>query len=165
MTNPKFLLPKKIKSSKIILNPEDRILFIINDKIILDSTRFQKYGFLLLKGNAKELTELKISYPNFNFYDDWKPHLFGPYSEQLQQDIQTCIEKKLLSKMLINRTHNYSLTLLGRVRWRKFFETSRDEIMKIDKKISKLQKTSLYGLLRLIYDAYPEYDITRQIEN
>lgn len=141
---------------KVTFKPEDRILFIINDNVIHGSTRFQKYGFLVSKQHQRELKELQLNYSSFEFYDDWIPHNFGPYSKKLQDDLDVCIENKIISKIQINRTQQYSLTLKGRVRWRKFLNISYDEIKKINEKISILQTFSLYGLLKSIHDTHQD---------
>ncbi len=147
-----------------MLNPEDRVLFIINDRIIEGSTRFQKYGFLLFKQYQKELTELRMSHPGFDFYRDWVPHHFGPYSRQLSLDMQSCIKGGLMSKVLIDRSSRYALTLRGRVRWRKLLAISPDQVTAMSEKVANMQRTSLYGLLRSIYSAYPEYAVNSQIK-
>ena len=150
-------------STELELKPEDRLLFIINDNMIYGSTRFQKYGFLLFKQYEKELKELGIAFSNFNFYADWKAHYYGPYSKELEKDIENTISSKLLIKSehkvdgSEKIAHIYSLTLRGRARWRKLFNKVPEEIIEINKKIQNLQNKNFYTLLKEIYDVYPEY--------
>ena len=157
-----------MNTNTIELKPQQRILFIINDNIVQGSTRFQKYGFLLFKQYQKELTKLKTNYPTFNFYDDWKPHHFGPYSEQLRQDIISCINDGILDKKIIvgkKEYKQYMLTLKGRVLWRKLFSKTTDEMIKINDKIRYLQTMNLMEILKQIYDAYPSYTINSRIRD
>ena len=143
----------------------EHVLFIINDNVIHGSTRFQKYGFLLFKQYQRELKELQFDYSNFEFYDDWVPHNFGPYSKKLQDDLDVCAENKIITKIQINRTQQYALTLKGRVRWRELLAISHDEVKKINEKVNILQTFSLFSLLKSIYDAYPEYAVKSKIKD
>ena len=155
--------------TEIKLNPQDRVLLILNDYVISEDDRLQRYGFLLSKKSQKELKKLK----GLNFYDDWKPSPFGPHSEQLASDITNCIElglldKKtegktncielgLLDKKTKGKTSQYHLALKGRVRWRKIFFDKTDEIIKIKDSIRDWQKIPQVYLFKQIWDAYPEY--------
>ncbi len=157
-----------METNTIVLKSEERVLFIINDNIIRGSTRFQKYGFLLFKQYQKELTKLKKTYPTFNFYDDWIPHHFGPYSKQLNQDIDECITDEILAKKIIDKERNYNqytLTLKGRTKWRKLFYNTTDEMMKINDKIRQLQTMNFIEMLKQIYEAYPKYTVNSTIKN
>lgn len=152
----------------IQLQPEERVLFIINDNVIDGSTRFQKYGFLLFKQYQKELTRLQSDYSNFKFYDDWVAHNFGPYSKRLAQDIQTCVANNILDEKIIDKGKNYNkymLSLKGRIKWRKFFRNTTDEMIKINDKIRNLQFINLTEMLRQIYDAYPEFTVNSKIKD
>lgn len=158
-------------SEELILNPEDRVLFIINDNLIHGSTRFQKYGFLLYKQYSKELEKLENTFSEFDFYDDWTPYYYGPYSKTLEKNIQTAIDLKLLNRIEDRNehskktTHLYSLTLRGRIRWRKFLSDAPKEMKIINEKIRELQHKDFYVLLRQIYDAYPDYTINSKIKD
>jgi len=95
----------------------DRIIVLINDMTIKGNTRMQKYGFLIYKLYSKELYGL-------NFYSDWKPYLYGPYSEELKIDLENCIDQRLVTKFTSptntgRQFSNYSLTMKGRMRLRK----------------------------------------------
>ena len=146
-----------------------RVLLVINDNTIYGSTRFQKYGFLLYKQYEKELKKIKTTFPNLGFYNDWKAHYYGPYSEELEKDIKKCVSDRLIRKSSIitekkQEMHMYTLTIKGRTKWRTMYDKI-DEIAQIDKKIKNLQKTPYYTLIRQIYNAYPEYTTASRIAN
>ncbi len=153
------------------IGPEERVLFIINDNAIWGSTRFQKYGFLLAKQYQREIEMLELTNSGFEFYNDWGPHYFGPFSRQLERDIETCINKKILKKTFVDKTPGgerdiniYQLTVAGRKRWRDIFYEN-DCMKKLDDKIKHLQKMSSVTLLRLVYNAYPEFTTNSTIKN
>lgn len=157
----------KMNQDNLILKSEDRVLFIINDNTIHGDTRFQKYGFLLYKQYSNELKKLKNNFPEFNFYDDWEPYHYGPYSKQLNKDIKICIEDKILIDVKMDGTtySQYKLTLKGRKKWRSIFNTATDEIIGINNKIRNLQGIKFIELLRQVYNAYPEYTIKSRIKD
>ncbi len=145
---------------KMDIASEERILFIIHDNVIHGSTRFQKYGFLLHKQCQSELDKLKKAYPNLDFYEDWKPHFYGPYSEQLKSDIEKCVAAKILRKDNAGEGMKYDLyglTLIGRKKWREILNNTPYEIIKINNKIRGLQMTKTVDVLRQVYRAYPKY--------
>ena len=146
----------------------DRVLLIINDNTIYGSIRFQKYGFLLYKQYERDLKEIEISFQYLRFYNDWEPHFYGPYSKELEKDIETCVANKLIRKSLFTTEKKqkmdvYTLTLKGRGKWRKMYDQI-DEMAQIDKKIKNLQKIPYYTLIRQIYNAYPKYTTNSRIK-
>lgn len=143
---------------------EDRVLFIIHDKVIRGATRFQKYGFLLYQQYDLELAELKINWPSFNFYNDWMPHHYGPYSKELAADMKASIENKIIGHAVINDITHFSLTIRGRDRWRKFFVRAEQDMKKIIEKVEYLQGVSLRGLLKQIYGNYPKFAVNSKIK-
>jgi len=148
-------------NEEITITKEERILFIINDNLISGSVRFQKYGFLLHKQYQKELMEISMSCPTFDFYKDWKPYHYGPYSQELQNDMDKCENNDMLDKKIIptqrNKSlHTYALTIKGRKRWRGLF-LHIPEMREIDQKIKNLQKMPYNELIRRVYNTYPEY--------
>ena len=150
------------------MKSEERVLFIVGDTVIHGNTRFQKYGFLLFKQFDKELKKLKNNCDmDQNYYDDWKPHYYGPFSKQLETDIDKCVNDEILIK-----THDeerncdrYELTLKSRQKWRKIFEKCPNELITINDKIRYLQTMSLHNLLEQIYDAYPKYIVNSLIKD
>lgn len=147
----------------ICLDPEDRVLFIINDMTIMGNTRFQKYGFLLHKQYPDVLERLQPSHKGFAFYKDWKPHYFGPYSQDLKDDIDANIKKGFIKSVDLGNTTQYMLTLKGRARWREMFSAYSKDMDKIIGKIRHMQTTPLYELLRLIYTNYRDYAVRSKI--
>ncbi len=146
----------------------ERVLFIINDNVIQGLTRFQKYGFLLSKQYKKELQKLKTKYPTLDFYDDWRPHNYGPYSDQLAKDIQTCIENKILIEKEVDKGKNYNqymLSLKGRKKWRQLFRKTTDEMIGINDRVRHLQLMNLIEMLRQIYSSYPEFTVNSKIKD
>lgn len=142
-------------------NPrEDRALLIINDATIHGTTRLQKYGFLLRMQYEQELGEISKTLSLPNFYDDWESYYYGPYSRSLKHDVELCIKGKTVGRIPLSRANNsyrYSLTIRGRIRWRRMLAASHNEVAAIGKKTRKLQTVQLEDLLRSIYRAYPEY--------
>lgn len=142
------------------MQKKDRVLLIINDNTIHGAVRFQKYGFLLANQYSKKMDEIKQKH-GISFYHDWRPHNFGPYSDELDQDIEQCINDKIMTRITVptnrdNEMKMYSLSIKGRQKWRGLFDTN-DQMKAFDEKIKNLQKIPYYSLLRQIYKAYPEY--------
>ncbi len=152
---------------QMILQPEERVLFIINDNAVHGATRLQKYGFLLHKQYRKELSELAIEYM-VPFYDDWKAYHYGPFSRQLEADIEKCVDAGLIKKDAGSGNHKYdiySLTTKGRVKWRRLLAEKTSEIGDLHEKIRLLQAENLRTLLTKIYNAYPEYIVNSRIRD
>lgn len=140
--------------------PADRALVTMSDFEIHGSTRLQKYGFLLSEQYKKELSSLASNCPGLEFYDDWAALWYGPFSRDLQKDVETCVSGGLISKTLVDPglgSHRYAPTIKGRARWRKILAASGKEIGDIHEKVSNLQSMRLEQLLEGIYHAYPEY--------
>lgn len=151
------------------MDPINRALLVINDNTIYGSVRFQKYGFLLYKQYQRELKEIEISFPRLEFYDDWVPNFFGPYSKKLEEDVKKCVENKLIRKSSVTtetkqKMDMYTLTLKGRRKWREMY-AKIDEMSKIDEKIKNLQKIPYYTLIRQVYNSYPEYTAKSRIKD
>lgn len=138
----------------------DRILLAISDTTIHGTTRLQKYGFLLHKQYGKELSTISSKHENLAFYDDWKPYWFGPFSEDMSKDVKACVGAGLIYKDMVDPVRNsyrYSLTILGRRKWRQLLSEFSREATAIHEKVMNLQKMRLERLLQGVYDAYPEY--------
>ena len=140
--------------------PADRALVVVSDFEIHGSTRLQKYGFLLSEQYKKELSNLASNCPGLKFYDDWEALWYGPFSRDLQRDIEACVSRKLITKTLVDPglgSYRYAPTVKGRVRWRKILAASGKEVGAIHEKVSNLQSMRLERLLEGIYHAYPKY--------
>ncbi len=145
------------------VNSLDRALLIINEHTIEGTTRLQKYAFLMKQNYDKELTD-------FNFYDDWKAHYYGPYSEQLTKDIQSGIEQRLISKykyVTLNEhdTQKFTLTIKGRHRLRQISEQYKKIINNVYELTTNFQKKPLRIILRNIYLSYPQYTGKSEIKD
>lgn len=141
----------------------DRIILIINDMTVKGNTRMQKYGFLIHQLFSRELQGL-------DFYSDWKPYLYGPYSEQLKNDLTECIEKNLVAKFVTptdtdREFSNYSLTMKGRLRLRKLSEHYERTLKKLFEKFTILNHKPMPTILKDIYLAYPEYTVNSEIRD
>lgn len=155
-------------TGRVILKPEERLLVIINDNVINGSTRFQKYGFMLHKQYNKTLQKFAKKYPGFSFYDDWVPYYYGPYSKTLEDDIEKCKDAGLLEVTAVENTTNqkrHSLTARGRIKWRKLFDNTTDQIIEINDIIRRLQVTSTENILKSIYKKYPEFTKMSRIKD
>lgn len=150
---------------KMKLDPEDRVLFIMNDMAVIGATRFQKHGFLLWKQYGKELQSLESVYDGFKFYDDWIPYYFGPYSRDLKADIAVNVKNGIIKEARFENTMRYTLTIKGRVKWRKIFAKSGAEMDRIGEKIRHMSDTPLYEMLKAIYKSYPQYAIKSKIRD
>jgi uncharacterized protein YwgA len=138
----------------------DRIILIINDMTVKGNTRMQKYGFLIRQLYSEDLHGL-------NFYDDWKPYLYGPYSAELKQDLEECINQKLVAKFNTptdsgREFMNYSLTMRGRMKLRNIVATY-DIVKELYQKFTKLNQKSMTSILKDIYLAYPNYTVNSEI--
>jgi len=145
-----------------VLDRADRIILIINDMTIKGNTRMQKYGFLIHKLYANDLQGL-------NFYSDWKPYLYGPYSEELKQDLQECIKQKLVVQFNSptesgRQFSNYNLSMKGRVKLRNVIANYEKTVKELYEKFTKLNRTPIISILKDIYLAYPEYTVKSEIK-
>ncbi len=139
----------------------DRVVVLINEMTIKGNTRIQKYGFLMHKLYSKELHGL-------NFYTYWKPYLYGPYSEELRNDLETCIDQNLVTKFMSPTTtgrqfSNYTLTTKGRMALRRI-AGDYNIIKELYEKFTQLNKKPITSVLKEIYLAYPEYTVKSEIK-
>jgi len=129
---------------------------------IKGNTRLQKYGFLIYQLYSKKLQEL-------NFYSDWKPYHYGPYSEELKNDLQRSIDENLVVKFITptqtgREFSNYSLTIKGRLRLRQLSEKYASIIRELYEKFTQLNQKSMASILKDIYLAYPTYTVNSEIK-
>ena len=129
----------------------------------------QKYGFLLHKQYKREMVILKNKW-GIEFYSDWVPYYYGPYSKNLADDLKKCITNKMITKIDVPTIDSdkkvviYNLTIKGRVRWRKLF-MNVPEISHFIEKTRHMQKIPYYALLSQIYTAYPNFATKSKIRN
>lgn len=150
----------------IMENPEqfDRVIVLINDLTIGGNTRIQKYAFLVHQLYDKELE------PNLKFYNDWIAYRYGPFSKELELDLKTCVENKLVARTETpvssgREFTNYSLTMKGRMRMRKLSENNSKMVKKLYEKFTLLNKKSTATILKDIYLAYPQFTINSEIRD
>lgn len=146
----------------------DRALMVVSDAMVHGSTRMQKYGFLLAKQYKKETDRISKTAPSLEFYDDWEPLWFGPFSRSLAKDIDTCVKNSLIRKEPLRMSpdsYRYSFTIQGRAQWRNMVDKFRGDMTAIRKKVAHLQRVSLESLLEGIYIAYPEYTVKSVIKD
>ena len=138
----------------------DRALMVVSDATIHGSTRLQKYGFLLAQQYKKEMNRIAAQAPDLQFYKDWEPLWFGPFSKELSHDIEECVNRGLIYKEHVNPTQNlyrYGFTIQGRIQWRAMLREFGDEMTAVREKVVNLQKVRLERLLEGIYNAYPKF--------
>lgn len=137
----------------------DRALIIVGDEVVRGSTRLQKYGFLLHKQYEKEMSRIAAGMPVLEFYDDWEPLWYRPFSMGLSRDVQACVERRLIYMEQSGppNQHVYGLTIPGLVKWREMLRRFDGEMTAIRKGVTNLQKVRLERLLEGVYGAYPEF--------
>ena len=145
----------------------DRALIVVGDETIRGSTRLQKYGFLLHKQYEKEMSRIAAKMQVLEFYNDWEPLWYWPFSRGLSEDVQTCVDSRLIYKEPsgLPDSYRYGLTIPGLVKWREMLREFDDEMTAIHKGVMNLQKVRLERLLEGMYNAYPEFTGRSTIKN
>ena len=149
----------RYENNNIKLKDIDRPLLVINDFTIHGSSRFQEYGFLLYKEYYACMLSLNKRC-NVEFYTDWKPFYFGPFSKSLEKDLNECIDNGLIQRVEAptDSDETYTLSIKGCHRWISML-ANIPEIEHIMKQVRSMQKISYYALLGQIYKKYPEFTI------
>lgn len=135
------------------------LTFVNNTEPIGGRTRFQKMVFLL----SQHARFFKNKY-------DFIPHDYGPYSKELQNDIDYLIKEGFLTEDRITIEdgkikYEYSITakgesfvndVLSNEKLDKKFQFSR--VLELSDEVkNELNHQDLYSLLSKIYQEYPEY--------
>lgn len=133
------------------------LLLLSNDrKVIFGRTRFQKLIFLAQRTESAE-----------KWYS-FIPYNFGPYSVELQQDLDNLISQGYITETEVitkdNRTsYEYACTETGE-NFFNIIKSTSPNIRKIDSTLStfkyineKFGTLELDKLIRLVYFMYPEY--------
>ena len=121
-------------------------------------TRLQKYVFLA----DKQLLQTKKLNPDRLVYE-WKPHHYGPFSEDLELCVKEAIEEKLVASFEIhedgkNPGIGYKLTIKGRVEFKRLLSHFHDISHLIRGMLLDFQKDRTeYNLLEFVYQMHPEY--------
>ncbi len=125
------------------------------------STRLQKLAFLA----NQMIPELA----RFDFYSDWKPSKYGPFSPTLAEDVDGLESRKLLDKEQVefaetSRLDRYSATPEGKTLASQFESTMPDITNQLQKHIiSKYAAMPLMDLLHAVYYQFPEYTVESRI--
>ena len=133
----------------------ERLVVLVNDLTVRGRLRLQKYGFIAAHLYGNDLLGL-------DFYRDWKPYHHGPYSHDLADDVQFCVDAGILDEARQTtqdgRTiHVYALRPKGRKILRNLASESGSVARDLCGKLARLDERELQGLLRDAYDAHPQY--------
>lgn len=137
------------------------LLLIMQDLTIGGRTRVQKYGFLIYQQYRKDVEK-------YDFYSDWIPHHFGPYSRKLAADLNCAVQEKYVQEK--EATYNgaaltkYNLTISGTQEYRNLLK-GNSFMNDINGMLREQQKKSLMAILRRIYADYPKYTVYSQIKD
>lgn len=130
------------------------ILLVGTLNSIRTMTRFQKFAFLA----DKEI------FTAVDKYSDWKPHYFGPFSRDLQSDVDAYCKDELLKETDVvhpvsdDYVSSYSLTLTGRKEFNSLYNNNVSTIKKISAFLSPYQfHNTNASLLYYVYANYKDY--------
>ncbi|RNJ80268.1 MAG: hypothetical protein EB829_00520 [Nitrosopumilus sp. H8] len=137
------------------------LLFILQDLTIDGRTRIQKYGFQIYQHYKDELKE-------HDFYSDWKPYHFGPYSQRLAVDLSSAVDHGYIQvgngMNEDSKYKQYCLGIKGRNAYRSLL-ADNPFLNDIHELLVSLQRQSLMKILKQIYLDYPQYTVQSQIEH
>ena len=125
------------------------------------STRLQKLAFLA--------SQMVPDLAKFEFYSDWRPSKYGPFSPTLSEDVEGLESRELVKKVQVQFSETstldqYFLTTAGKTLAVQTEEGSPDLVNSLRKSIiSKYSKAPLMELLHVIYYQYPEYTIESRV--
>lgn len=141
----------------------ERVVVLVNSLTVHGKTRLQKYGFLASKLYQSDLERL-------DFYQDWRPHHYGPYSRSLDLDMRQCVKDNILDEANGlesggNAYHVYTLKPKGHAMLRKLALEHESVIKTLHAKFLDFNKKPWQSLLKDIYEAYPEYTVNSLIKD
>ena len=136
---------------------------MVNHLSVHGRTCLQKYAFL-----ASELYRHDLD--SLDFYRDWKPHNYGPYSRSLDLDVRQCVRDGILDETdgLESDGHVYYVYTLkpkGLAMLRKLALEHEPLIKTLHAKFSDFNKKPWKSLLKDIYEAYPGYTTNSLIKD
>ncbi|RNJ79703.1 MAG: hypothetical protein EB829_01560, partial [Nitrosopumilus sp. H8] len=103
-----------------------------------------------------------------DFYSDWKPYHFGPYSQRLAVDLSSAVDHGYVQEddsMNENSKYKqYGLSVKGRIAYRNLL-TDNLFLNDIHELLVSLQHQSLMKILKQIYMDYPQYTVQSQIKH
>lgn len=137
------------------------LLFVMQDLTIAGRTRIQKYGFHIYQQYKDELK-------GHDFYSDWTPYHFGPYSQMLADDLHAAINHKYVKvdddPSGDSKYKQYGVTPKGRNAYRSLL-ADNTFLNDIHELLVNLQHQSLMRILKQIYMDYPQYTARSQIKH
>jgi len=115
------------------------------EKAEVTATKFQKIFFLLEKEK------------NVNLQLDFKPYLFGPYSEKLQATLYELVHKGFV-KINYGDVKNLAGVVIGQ---KESYELAKEMKINVDSDVlpffRQWVKKSRNNILKYVYEKYPEY--------
>ena len=115
------------------------------EKAEVTATKLQKIFFLLEKER------------NVNLQLDFKPYLFGPYSEKLQNALYELVDKGLV-KIVYEDVKNLAGVIIGQ---KESYELAKEIKINVDNNVLEFfrqwVKKSRNEILKYVYEKYPEY--------
>ena len=128
-------------------------------------TRLQKLAFLVLQRVKKRAGELPPPLRRLACLE-FQPANYGPYSPQLTREGAELAEREMLIEMEkpVGKPEVYILTNKGAERARAIQRMLSALGLRLDGEIEELARLPLQELIRLVYDAYPEYTIKSKIK-
>ena len=141
----------------------ERLVVLVNDLTVRGRLRLQKYGFIAARLYKDGLRGL-------DFYRDWEPYHHGPYSRDMAEDVQLCVDANILGEerqaTQDGRTiHVYSLKSRGRKILRAMAGENGSAAKKLHDKFARLDKNNLQDLLKGACEAHPVCETNGMVKN
>lgn len=143
------------------INPKDVMMLILGtQEEIIGVTRFMKYLFLVDQTQIFKEQNLVIS---------WAAHNYGPYWNKFNSFLASLLHENLLAKTeqtTINdyKTTKISITISGRVYFRKLTNNYTNETNELHTLLSNHNRSSLTKLMKFVYENYPEFTVNSKIK-
>lgn len=130
-------------------------------------TRLQKYAFLAdnqysQSQNGSKTTDLVYR---------WKPHHYGPFSEDLDMCIGEALDARLVNVLEIHESNKspgvaYKLTPKGNAEYRRLLQSREKVSSSIHGLLGKFQRDSTeHELIKFVYQMHPQYTTKSLIRN
>ena len=141
----------------------ERVAVLVNELTVRGRLRLQKHGFIAAHLYKDDLR-------NLDFYRDWRPYDCGPYSLDLAEDVQSCVDANILDEVRQTTQdgraiYAYALTPKGRKILRGLARENGSTIKRLYDKFAHPSKRDLEDLLKNAYDASPKYATDGLIQN
>ena len=147
------------------------LLYVIKDKPIIHRTVLFKQIFLLYKEILPSL--ITERYKNIKIVDhEFYPYKYGPYSDKLSKSLTNLYEQGFIDVKgrAKGKLEKFLLTKRGETYFKKFVKPEFQEFMEELEKILKIKRIqwdqwSRDGILRYVYQNYPEYTTKSKLKN